>query len=208
MFLLLTLLWLALPHPVTIHVAGDSTSAPKLVHKRPETGWGEQLAQHFEVDRVRVTNHARNGRSTRSFVAEGRWEALLREVRPGDYVFIQFGHNDAAENRPDRYTPPEQYRALLTQFVQDVYEREAHPVLFTSVARRRFSLEGQFYDAHGVYPEIVREVARDTQTPLIDHHVSSVMLMRELGDIKTTCNNGAISCSAIFLDTRCISQRA
>ena len=80
--------------PVTIFLAGDSTMAPKLAEKRPETGWGEMLEGHFKIGKVKVDNRALNGRSTKSFIAEGKWQALIDAVRKGDFVFIQFGHND------------------------------------------------------------------------------------------------------------------
>src|SRR5215203_5215415 len=106
-FLLLPLAILGLvgmaPRPVTLFLVGDSTMAQKLASKRPETGWGEALQQYFDVDRVRVVNLAKNGRSTRSFQTEGRWEALLEELKPGDYVFIQFGHNDEKADNPSVY---------------------------------------------------------------------------------------------------------
>ncbi|HVF38412.1 MAG TPA: SGNH/GDSL hydrolase family protein, partial [Gemmatimonadaceae bacterium] len=82
---------------IAIHLAGDSTMAPKLEARRPETGWGEMLDQFFDSSRVRVVNHARNGRSTRTFISEGRWQALLDSMKSGDYVFVQFGHNDASK---------------------------------------------------------------------------------------------------------------
>ena len=103
--------------PVTVYIAGDSTAAQKLVTRRPETGWGERLQQYFDIDRVRVQNHARNGRSTRTFIEEGRWQEIVDALRPGDHVFIQFGHNDASVDKVDRYTPPADYRANLVRFV-------------------------------------------------------------------------------------------
>ncbi|HEX8557075.1 MAG TPA: GDSL-type esterase/lipase family protein [Pyrinomonadaceae bacterium] len=109
----------AAKEPLTIHLAGDSTMAEKLPEKRPETGWGEMLQQHFRADRVRVMNHAKNGRSTRLFIEQGLWRGLLDALKEGDYVFIQFGHNDGAKDKPDRYTPPEDYRANLARFVRE-----------------------------------------------------------------------------------------
>ncbi|HEY0174499.1 MAG TPA: rhamnogalacturonan acetylesterase [Pyrinomonadaceae bacterium] len=159
--------------PITIHLAGDSTMAEKLPEKRPETGWGEALAKFFREDRVRVKNHARNGRSTRLFIEQKHWQTLLDSLKAGDYVFIQFGHNDSAKDRPDRYTPPEDYRANLVRFVREVRGRKATPVLFTPVMRRRFTKEGVFQDVHGVYPGIVREVAAGHKAPLIDMHRTS-----------------------------------
>lgn len=167
--------------PVTVHLAGDSTMAEKLPGKRPETGWGEMLQKHFRGDRVRVRNHAKNGRSTRLFVEQKLWQGLLDTLRAGDYVFIQFGHNDAAKDKPDRYTPPEDYRANLVRFVREVRERKATPVLFTPVVRRRFTKEGVFQDAHGVYPGIVREVAAGHKVALVDMHAASARALVRYG---------------------------
>lgn len=163
--------------PVTVHLAGDSTMAEKLPEKRPETGWGEMLQKHFRADRVRVMNHAKNGRSTRLFIEQGLWRGLLDSLKAGDYVFIQFGHNDGAKDKPDRYTPPEDYRANLARFVKEARERGATPVLFTPVMRRKFTKEGVFVDQHGVYPGIVREVAAGLRVPLVDMHRMSERLL-------------------------------
>jgi lysophospholipase L1-like esterase/mannose-6-phosphate isomerase-like protein (cupin superfamily) len=171
------------PDPdVRILLAGDSTMAAKTAVKRPETGWGEMLQFWFPTEEVLVVNHAKNGRSTRTFIAEGRWEALLEETRGGDYVFIQFGHNDQSIRKIDRYTPPEDFKANLGRFVNDVREREAVPVLLTPVVRRRFDDDGRFYDVHGVYPNLVRQVAAESGAALIDHHASSRVFVETYGE--------------------------
>ncbi len=167
--------------PVTIFLAGDSTMAPKLPTKRPETGWGEHLQKHFDERRVRVDNHAMNGRSTRTFVGENRWQAILDKLKPGDYVFIQFGHNDQSKEKVDRYTPPEDFHRNLTRFVKDVRGRKATPVLLTPVMRRRFTKEGAFYDVHGEYPDITRRVASEQNVPLIDMHRKSEKVLVKYG---------------------------
>jgi pectinesterase len=167
--------------PVVIHLAGDSTMAEKLPEKRPETGWGEHLQRHFDPSEVRVENHARNGRSTRTFVAEQRWQAIVDALRPGDYVFIQFGHNDEPPEKVGTHTPPADYRANLVRFVTEVRAREATPVLFTPVVRRRFDAAGQFYDTHGEYPDIVRAVAAGHGVALVDMHRSSEHALRRHG---------------------------
>ena len=182
---LLPLLLLAayawLDRPVVIYLAGDSTMAQKLASRRPETGWGEQLQQYFDMDRARVMNLARNGRSTRTFIEEGRWREIVDALRPGDYVFIQFGHNDASVDKVDRYTPPADYRRNLARFVAEVRAQQGNPVLLTPVMRRRFDENGAFYDAHGEYPGIVREVAAELGVPLIDMHRASERVLREHG---------------------------
>jgi len=167
--------------PVTVWLAGDSTMAEKLPEKRPETGWGEMLQRFFDPARVRVANHARNGRSTRTFLSEGRWQAIVDSVRPGDYVLIQFGHNDASVEKTDRYTPPADYRANLARMVADVRAQGGTPVLMTPAVRRRFDAAGRFRDSHGAYPELVRAVAREQRVALVDVHRASERLLRRQG---------------------------
>lgn len=167
--------------PITVHLAGDSTMAEKLPEKRPETGWGEKLQRFFSTDEVRVANHAKNGRSTRTFLAEKLWQKILDDLKEGDYVFIEFGHNDQAKARTERYTLPADFQANLVRFVTDVRERKAHPVLMTPVVRRRFNPSGEFYDTHGEYPDLVRRVASEYKVPLIDMHQKSERVLRRLG---------------------------
>ncbi|HET8654543.1 MAG TPA: rhamnogalacturonan acetylesterase [Longimicrobiaceae bacterium] len=171
------------PEPITLFLAGDSTMAQKLVSRRPETGWGEALQQYFDVDQVRVVNLARNGRSTKSFITEGRWEALLGEVKPGDYVFIQFGHNDEKRNKPAVYADPHtDYPRNLDRFVRDVRARGGHPVLLTPVARRKFAADGTVEDTHGAYPDAVRAVARRDSVPLVDMQQRSTEVLARCGE--------------------------
>lgn len=170
------------PDPIIVFLAGDSTMAQKLASRRPETGWGEALQQYFDIDRVRIVNLARNGRSTRSFVAEARWGALLQQVSEGDYVFIQFGHNDEKADNPSVYADPQRdYPGNLRRFAREVRARGGHPVLLTPVARRRFAANGTVVDTHGAYPEAVRTVARTDSIPLIDMQRRSTALLRQYG---------------------------
>ena len=167
--------------PVTVFLAGDSTMAPKLETKRPETGWGEHLQKHFDEKRVRVDNHAANGRSTRTFISEGRWQKLIDKVKAGDYVLIQFGHNDQAKDKVDRYTPPDDFRANLARFVAEVRAKKATPLLLTPVMRRRFDKEGKFYDVHGEYPDLTRRVAAEHKAALVDMHRMSEKVLVKYG---------------------------
>ena len=172
----------AQPAPaVTLHLAGDSTMAEKRAEKRPETGWGEYLAERFRPGSVSVRNRAMNGRSTRTFIEEGRWQALLDELRPGDYVLVQFGHNDQSRDKPDRYTPPADYVRNLARFVAEVRARSATPVLLTPVARRRFDAQGRLQDSHGEYPGLVRALAARERVALIDLERRSQALLQEAG---------------------------
>jgi len=176
--------------PVTLFIAGDSTAAPKLETKRPETGWGEALPRFFRRDRLRVVNLAVNGRSTRTFIAEGRWQRLVDSLHAGDWVLVQFGHNDGSREKVDRYTPPADYRANLARFVADVRARDAHPVLLTPVRRRRFDAAGRLVDTHGEYPDLVRGLAAELRVPLLDMHQETGALLERFG---------ADSSAALFL---------
>lgn len=167
--------------PVTIFLAGDSTMAQKQPDKRPETGWGEMLPQHFREGSVVIDNRAMNGRSTRSFIAEGRWQAIVGDLNKGDYVFIQFGHNDQSKDKGERYAPPEDYKRNLARFVEEVRAKEGNPVLMTPVMRRRFDKDGKFYDTHGEYPGLVRAVAAEKKVPLIDVHKMSETVIVKFG---------------------------
>ncbi len=172
---------LAPARPVTVFIAGDSTAAQKLESKRPETGWGEMLQQYFRPEEVRVSNHARNGRSTRTFIAEGSWQAVVDSVAKGDYVFIEFGHNDESVEKVDRYTPPADFRANLARMVADVRARRGLPVLLTPVRRRKFDDAGRLVDTHGEYPDLTRRVSAELRVPLIDMHRSSGELLARYG---------------------------
>lgn len=167
--------------PITVYLAGDSTMAEKKPEKRPETGWGEMLGKHFKDGMVKIENHAQNGRSTRTFISENRWQTILEKLKKGDYVFIQFGHNDQSKEKVDRYTPPEDYRKNLIRFVEETRAKKATPVLLTPVMRRKFDNAGKFVDQHGVYPDIVRWVAKEYKVPLVDMHRESEKILVKYG---------------------------
>lgn len=165
--------------PVTIFLAGDSTMAAKVPEKRPETGWGEMLEAHFKPRTVKVDNRAANGRSTKTFISEGKWQSIINDLVKGDYVFIQFGHNDSSKDKRERYTPPEDYRRNLERFAREVRAKGANPILLTPVMRRRFDKNGKFYDTHGEYPGLVRAAAKELKVPIIDmHRLSKAVIVR------------------------------
>lgn len=173
----------AAQQPITLYIAGDSTAAVKLPEKRPETGWGEFLQSHFDESKVRVEDDAKNGRSTKSFLAEGLWQQILDKLKPGDYVFIQFGHNDESKDKGERYAPPEMYRANLVRMVNDVRAKNAYPVLLTPVARRKFDKDGNYVDQHPPeYPAAVRSVAEELHVPMIDMLEASKKVLKTYGD--------------------------
>jgi lysophospholipase L1-like esterase len=181
LILVLNAVAFAQKQPITVYLAGDSTMAEKRAEKRPETGWGEMLEAYFDNKKVKIENHAQNGRSTRTFISENRWQTIVDKLKKGDYVFIQFGHNDQSKEKVDRYTPPEDYRKNLIRFIEDVRAKKAIPVLFTPVMRRKFDKDGKFVDQHGVYPGIVREVAKEYKVALIDMHRTSEKVLVNYG---------------------------
>lgn len=152
-----------------LHLAGDSTMATKeRATPNPEYGWGEALPRFFS-ERIAIANHATNGRSTKSFIAEGRWAKLLEGVQPGDWVIVQFGHND---QKPDvaRHTEPRgEFAGNLRRMIADVRAKGASPILATSVARRKWSTGGtHLVDTHGDYIAAVREVGAAERVPVLD----------------------------------------
>lgn len=152
----------------TILIASDSTAAEYKADRYPQTGWGMMLPCGLSPD-VRVRNHAMGGRSTRTFLSEGRWERLLSEVLPGDTVLIQFGHNDAHRPKPERWAPAQtDYRANLLRFIWDVRTAGGTPVLVTPVARRSFGPDGRAKADYADYSAVMRELAASTHTPLVD----------------------------------------
>lgn len=170
------------PSPV-VYLIGDSTMADKpQPDKNPERGWG-QLLSEFVADGVVVKNHAAGGRSTRSFIAEGRWSPVLDQLRPGDWVIIQFGHNDQKKKRPDLYTDPAtDFRDFLEKFARETRAKGAQPVLATSIYRRFFDAAGNPKDSLGGYPAAARAVAAKLEIPLVDLHALTGTLLTELGD--------------------------
>ena len=173
---------------ITIHLVGDSTMAEKGDDERPETGWGMPFPEYFD-DAVTVKNHARNGRSTRTFLEEGRWQPVVRELTNGQYVFVQFGHNDEVPSK-DQHTPVAAFKANLETFVDETRQRGATPVLLTPLARRQFDDEGGLQDTHE-YSELTRRVAREHDVALIDADERSQSLLAELGpeDSKSLYNH-------------------
>lgn len=166
---------------VTVFMIGDSTMADKPLAGNPERGWG-QLLPRFLSESVQVKNHAVNGRSTKSFIKEGRWDSVMKYLRKDDWVFIQFGHNDEKIEDSSRYAAPKTgYRDNLIRFVKDARAKGANPILVTPVMRRKFNASGKLEDTHGEYPEVVRALAKEMNVPLVDLHKSSQQLIEEHG---------------------------
>ena len=184
-FPLIALLMLTACHsskPVTIFLVGDSTMADKPdPEHNPERGWGQMLPEFFDSS-ITIQNHARNGRSSKSFMGEGLWDKVFEQIKPGDYVFIQFGHNDQKVKDPKRYTNPwTAYRRHLIRYVEETRARGGIPILFSSIVRRKFNEYGTLVDTHGVYPFVTRDVAREYHVPFVDLQSASEVLVQSLG---------------------------
>ena len=153
----------------TLYLVGDSTMADKKnPEENPEHGWGQMLPE-LMTDNINIENHAVNGRSSKSFISEGRWQKIEDQLKPGDFVIIQFGHNDQKIKSPDRYTNPfTEYRYNLEKYVKETREKGATPILMSSIVRRNFNEHGTLVDTHGEYPLVVRMVAKDLGVAFID----------------------------------------
>jgi pectinesterase len=176
----LMLISLTPPKRTRLWLIGDSTMADKEIKAYPETGWGMPFACFFDST-VTVDNRAKNGRSTKSFIAEGLWAPILDDLHSGDYVFIQFGHNDEGKEKTGRYTTPDEFQTNLERYIADTKSKGAIPILLTPVARRRFSPDGRVEESHPVYADAVRAVAVKNNVALIDLDEKSKALLQEWG---------------------------
>lgn len=168
------------PRKTKVYLIGDSTCANKEVRAYPETGWGMPFAYFFDST-VEVDNRAKNGRSTRTFLSEGLWQSVTENLQEGDYVLIQFGHNDESKEKTDRYASPEEYTANLARFVNETRARKAIPVLITPVSRRKFNDAGEAQETHEAYAPLVRQLAQSLQVPLIDGDEKTKALYQQFG---------------------------
>ena len=164
---------------IKIFIAGDSTASIKEKKAYPETGWGMPFV-YFWDSTVTVLNLAKNGRSTKSFMEEGLWKSITDEAGEGDYVLIQFGHNDEVPTKKT-YTTEEEFRNNLIKYVRDSKSKKAIPVLLTPVARRKFDTTGNIVGTHDVYSAIVRSVATAENVPLIDMDKKGQQLYQQFG---------------------------
>lgn len=166
--------------PRRIHIAGDSTASQKYAAASPETGWGMALPWYV-APRIEVVNHAMNGRSSRSFIKEGRLATILADVRPGDVLLVQFGHNDQKSDPAVGTDPWTTYRSSLRRYLDGARERGAVPVLLTPAERRRFDADGNAVSTHGQYPDAMRALAAAEGVTLIDITAQTLARWQELG---------------------------
>lgn len=167
---------------IKVYLIGDSTMCMYGPERAPLTGWGMPFVYFFDST-ITIDNRARGGRSTRTFISENRWQPIADSLQEGDYVMIQFGHNDEAkeERYKDRYTPLPDYKNNLARFITEIRIRKAIPVLITPVSRMRFDKEGKAEETHQEYSTAVREMAKAYNTPLIDLDARSLELIQQMG---------------------------
>ncbi|RCW45557.1 rhamnogalacturonan acetylesterase [Paenibacillus prosopidis] len=163
----------------TIFLAGDSTVTDQDTF--PYAGWGQMLPLYFKTD-VAVDNHAKSGRSSKSFIDEGRLAAILEQIKPNDYLWIQFGHNDQKPDTERATEPFGSYKEMLSIYVKEARAREARPVLITPMHRRKFDGQGRIIDTHGDYLLGMMQLAAELDVPLIDLAAKSKALYEQLGD--------------------------
>jgi lysophospholipase L1-like esterase len=168
-----------------VYLIGDSTMCDYEPQRAPLTGWGMPFKYFFDST-IEIENHARGGRSTRTFLSEGRWEPIVKNLNEGDYVLIQFGHNDEAkeERYKDRYTPVADYKINLVKFITETRAKKANAVLITPVSRMRFK-DGRQQPTHEEYTAAVYEVAKQQNLPVIDLDKRSQELYQHLGEENT-----------------------
>ncbi len=162
---------------ITVFLAGDSTVTDQA--REPWCGWGQMLPRFFD-DGVAVANYAESGRALSSFKAQKRLEKILSVIKPGDYVLIQFGHNDQKE-KGEGVGAFTTYKKSLEEYISEIRKRGGIPVLITSMNRRRFGPDGKIVETLGDYPEAVRQTAKEKGTPLIDLHPMSRFLYEAMG---------------------------
>lgn len=171
---------------IRIYLAADSTVADHTLNddywtkRHPVTGWGqkfqpfvsgtnlEALRHLIKTDSAEVVNKAKGGRSTRTFFEEGRWDEIYRALQPDDLVLIQFGHNDAAVQKHERYVNIAGYKQYLRLFVEQTRAKKALPILLTPVNRNYPWEDGRLGNSHGEYPAAMKEVAEELDVLLID----------------------------------------
>jgi len=164
-----------------VFIAGDSTASAYGPERAPRTGWGQALPGFLDKT-WEVRNHAQSGRSSRSFIEQGWLEGIAMELRKGDVLLIQFGHNDEKVEDPARYNEPlHDFPQWLMRYVALAREHGATPILVTPVARREFD-NRQLLDTHGLYAQAVRDLAAREHVGLIDLTASSMDWLRALGD--------------------------
>lgn len=170
---------------INMFLAGDSTVSNYDSSTTPRAGWGQVFQSLLDAE-VTVRNAASSGRSSKSFIDEGRLAVILERIGPGDYLFVQFGHNDEKDYDPSRYTEPATtYKSYLKQYIDGARSKGAIPVLVTPVERRGFEEDGTLIASHGLYPAAMLELGQELEVPVLDLTSKSRALFSHLGPEET-----------------------
>ncbi|KRG12706.1 rhamnogalacturonan acetylesterase [Lederbergia galactosidilytica] len=165
---------------INVYLAGDSTVQTYDSSRAPQAGWGQCISKYF-IDDVQFFNHAIGGRSSKTFITEGRLAEIEKQLKKDDYLFIQMGHNDSSKSRPERYTEPyEDYKDYLIQYIQIARDRKAIPILITPVARLHY-IRREFLADFGDYCNAMKEVAEENDVLLFDLMQESIKKFSSLG---------------------------
>ncbi|GGA02889.1 hypothetical protein GCM10008018_56190 [Paenibacillus marchantiophytorum] len=169
----------------TIYLAGDSTVQTYEEYWKPQAGWGQMIPRYF-TDNVIFSNRAIGGRSSKSFIVEGRLDEILRTIKPNDYFFVQFGHNDATISVPERYASVPDYKNFLKTYVNGARQRGAIPILVTPMGRRDFNVAtGKFNVSFPEYVAGMKEVAQELDVKIVDLSTLSVAYYDSIGAAAT-----------------------
>lgn len=165
----------------TLFLIGDSITANKTPEAHPETGWGQVLPDYL-TGQLQIANHARNGRSSKSFRDEGLWQEVYDRLQPGDFLVIGFAHNDQKSEDPSRYAEAwGDYKRNLETYIDEARAKQVSVILVTPVYRRRFDAQGQPENTLGEYPLAVRQLAAEQMLPLVDLNAWSRSLLSQYG---------------------------
>ncbi|HMQ60289.1 MAG TPA: rhamnogalacturonan acetylesterase [Flavilitoribacter sp.] len=184
--------------PVTVYLIGDSTMADYslesdyMTRRYPITGWGQVFQPFLNRENIRhiavirgdsafVDDRAKGGRSTRTFFEEGRWSSVYKDLHKNDLVIMQFGHNDAAVNKPERYVNVAGYKEYLRLYINQTREKGGIPIVLTPVARNARWADGHPGDVHGEYAQAAKDVAGELNAYLIDLNQLSMDALAEKG---------------------------
>ena len=167
---------------IKIWLIGDSTMCTYEPNRAPLTGWGMPFVHFFDTSVV-IKNMAKGGRSTRTFLNENRWQPIVDSLNEGDYVLIQFGHNDEAKEPQyaARYTSVPDYKINLIKFITETRAKKATPIIITPVTRMKFDKEGKQHETHVAYTIACYEIAKQMNVPLIDLDKNSRELVQQFG---------------------------
>ncbi|MDB5011002.1 MAG: GntR family transcriptional regulator [Mucilaginibacter sp.] len=184
--LLAVMAFITPPEKIKIYMIGDSTMCLYPIRQLPINGWGMPFANYFD-NTVTIDNRAKGGRSTRTFLGENRWQPVVDSLKAGDYVLIQFGHNDESSQPQyaDRYTPVPDFKNNLIKFITETRSKNAIPILITPVSRRNFDKQGNAKETHVEYSKAVFEIGEQYKVVVIDLDKKSRDLYQELGPDRT-----------------------